>query len=125
MRGYADPVAAYRDLELRRIDAVIMDVPAEVFYVSKSTTLKRAGEPFFRGTYNIGLRKGDDELKAEVDTAIDQIINDGTLEKILRKWGLWNDAQLELQTASRSGQPTNTGGYDIRPASTHIAGYDY
>jgi polar amino acid transport system substrate-binding protein len=106
-RGYADPVAAYRDLELKRIDAVLMDVPAEVFYVSKSATLKRAGEPFFRGTYNIGLRKGDDALKAEVDAAIDKISNDGTLEQILRKWNLWNDAQGELKTKITSGQPIN------------------
>jgi len=42
MRGYADPVAAYRDLEWKRMDAVSMGVPAEVCYVSKSTTLKRA-----------------------------------------------------------------------------------
>jgi polar amino acid transport system substrate-binding protein len=89
-RGYAEPLTAYRDLELKRIDAVLMDVPAEVFYVSKSTTLKRAGEPFFRGTYNIGLRKGDDALKTEIDAAIDKIIHDGSLEQILRKWGLWN-----------------------------------
>src|SRR5205823_11559498 len=89
MRGYADPVAAYRDLELKRIDAVLMDVPAEVFYVSKSSTLKRATEPFFRGTYNIGLRKDDDALKREVDGAIDQVIRDGTLEQILLKWNLW------------------------------------
>ncbi|HEV2715271.1 MAG TPA: ABC transporter substrate-binding protein, partial [Terriglobales bacterium] len=79
-RSYADPVAAYRDLELKRIDAVLMDVPAEIFYVSKSARLKRAGEPFFRGKYNIGLRKGDDALKTEVDAAIDKIIRDGTLE---------------------------------------------
>src|SRR5438270_10309609 len=88
MRAYAEPLTAYRDLELKRIDAVIMDVPAEVFYVSKSTTLKRACEPFFRGTYNVGLRKGDDALKTQIDGAIDKIINDGTLEQILRKWGL-------------------------------------
>jgi polar amino acid transport system substrate-binding protein len=81
MKGYADPIAAYRDLELKRIDAVIMDVPAEVFYVSKNTKLKRATEPFFRGTYNIGLRKGDESLKSEVDAAIDKITNDGTLEQ--------------------------------------------
>lgn len=119
MRGYADPVAAYRDLELKRIDAVIMDVPAEVFYVSKSTTLKRATEPFFRGTYNVGLRKGDDALRTEVDAAIDKIISDGTLEKILRNWGLWNDAQKELQkpSQSQSAQPDNTGGYDITSVS--------
>src|SRR2546423_1378990 len=73
-KDYAEPPTAYRDLELKRIDAVIMDVPAEVFYVSKNTTLKRACAPFFRGTYNIGLRKGDDALKGEVDAAIDKII---------------------------------------------------
>jgi polar amino acid transport system substrate-binding protein len=116
MKGYADPVAAYRDLELKRIDAVIMDVPAEVFYVSKSRTLKRATEPFFRGTYNIGLGKGDTALKAEVDSAIDKIMRDGTLEQILRKWGLWNDAQLELHNPVKFGQPENTG-YDITSAA--------
>src|SRR5205085_11804894 len=102
-KDYAEPPTAYRDLELKRIDAVIMDVPAEVFYVSKSQTLKRACEPFFRGTYNIGLRKGVEELKAQIDAAIDKIINYGTLEQILRKWGLWNDAQLELQNRAKSG----------------------
>jgi polar amino acid transport system substrate-binding protein len=116
-RAYADPVAAYRDLELKRVDAVLMDVPAEVFYVSKSTTLKRAGEPFFRGTYNIGLRKGDDALKAQVDAAIDKIIKDGMLEQILRKWGLWNEAQLELQNSSVSNQRLNNAAYDITTAS--------
>ena len=60
--------------------------------------------PFFRGTYNIGLRKGDESLKSEVDTAIDKITNDGTLETILRKWGLWNDAQLELRTPGKAEQ---------------------
>src|ERR1051326_1797433 len=67
MKAYADPPTAYEDLKLSRIDAVIMDVPAEVFYVSKDPKVKRACEPFFRGTYNIGLRKGDDELKTQVD----------------------------------------------------------
>ncbi|HJZ83369.1 MAG TPA: ABC transporter substrate-binding protein/permease [Pyrinomonadaceae bacterium] len=117
MKGYADPVAAYRDLELKRIDAVIMDVPAEVFYVSKSATLKRATEPFFRGTYNIGLRKGDDALKAEVDAAIDKIMRDGTLERILRRWGLWNDAQLELHNPLKPGQTAVDSAYDITSAT--------
>jgi len=116
-KGYADPVAAYRDLELKRIDAVLMDVPAEVFYVSKSATLKRATEPFFRGTYNIGLRKGDDALKTEVDAAIDKIIRDGTLEQILRKWGLWNDAQLELQAPVKAGQASKDVAYEMTSTS--------
>ena len=53
-RSYADPVGAYRDLELRRIDAVVMDVPAEAFYARKNPNLKPAGPPFTRGLYVIG-----------------------------------------------------------------------
>src|SRR5207245_5093286 len=68
-RGYADPVAAYRDLELKRIDAVLMDVPMEMYYARPNPRLKPAGEPFARGTYNVGLPKGDEKLKAEVNAA--------------------------------------------------------
>jgi len=102
-RSYEDPVGAYRDLELKRIDAVLMDVPAEAFYARPNPKLKPAGPPFTKGQYVIGLRKGDEALKAEVDQAIDKIIRDGTLETILKKWGLWNDAQVEFETPIRSG----------------------
>ena len=103
-RSYADPVGAYRDLELGRIDAVVMDVPAEAFYARTNPKLKPAGPPFTRGLYVIGLRKEDLALKSEIDAAINKIIVDGTLEKILKKWGLWNDAQVEFQAPIRAGR---------------------
>ena len=103
LRSYADPVGAYRDLELGRIDAVVMDVPAEAFYARNNPKLKRAGPPFTRGLYVIGLRKGDEALKSGIDAAINKIIFDGTLETILKKWGLWNDAQVEFQAPIRAG----------------------
>jgi polar amino acid transport system substrate-binding protein len=106
LKTYADPVGAYRDLELKRIDAVLMDVPAEAFYARPNRRLKPAGEPFTRGLYVIGLRQGDEALKAEVDAAIDKIIADGTLETILKKWGLWNQAQVEYQAPIRAGDRT-------------------
>ena len=52
------------------------------------------------------LRKGDEALKAEIDAAINKIIFDGTLETILKKWGLWNDAQVEFQAPIRAGTQT-------------------
>lgn len=116
-RSYADPVGAYRDLELKRIDAVVMDVPAEAFYARRNPNLKPAGAPFTRGLYVIGLRKGDEKLKAEVDAAIDKIIADGTLEAILKKWNLWNDAQVELQAPVRAGKPAEPQQYDMTNAS--------
>ena len=107
-RSYQDPVGAYRDLELKRIDAVLMDVPAEAFYARENAKLKPAGPPFFKGLYVIGLRKGDDALKAEVNTAIEKIITDGSLERILKKWKLWNDAQVEFHNSVKTKTPPET-----------------
>jgi polar amino acid transport system substrate-binding protein len=116
-RSYADPVGAYRDLELKRIDAVVMDVPAEAFYARPNAKLKPAGRPFTRGLYVIGLRKGDEALKSEIDAAINKIIFDGTLENILKKWGLWNDAQVEFQAPIRAGTQAKVEEYTSTNAS--------
>jgi polar amino acid transport system substrate-binding protein len=116
-RSYQDPVGAYRDLELNRIDAVLMDVPAEAFYARANPNLKPAGPPFTKGLYVIGLRKGDEALKAKVDAAIDKIIADGTLEKILKKWNLWNDAQVEFEAPIKAGAASNLAGYDMTNSS--------
>jgi len=104
-KSYQDPVGAYRDLELKRIDAVVMDVPAEAFYARDNPRLKQAGPPFSRGVYVIGLRKGDGALKAEVDKAIESIIVDGSLEGILTKWKLWNEAQVEFHASVKTKTP--------------------
>jgi polar amino acid transport system substrate-binding protein len=120
-KGYQDPVGAYRDLELGRVDAVLMDVPMEMYYARRNPRLKAAGEPFHRGAYVVGLRKADEALKREVDAAIERIIRDGTLEKILRKWNLWDEAQAALKAEAApegNGEAAGAGGasqgqYDI------------
>jgi len=96
MRGYQDVVGAYQDLELGRIDAILMDDPAEMFYARSNPKLKWACEPFNPGTFIIGIRKGDIATKTKIDAAIDSVINNGTIEKILRKWNMWSDAQKRL-----------------------------
>lgn len=116
-RGYADPVGAYRDLELKRIDAVLMDVPMELYYARSNSGLKAACPPFHRGTYNVGLRKGDEALKGQVDAAIDKIMSDGTLEQILRKWNLWNEAQAELAAPIRAGRQSGSVSFDLTSVS--------
>ncbi|HWR00241.1 MAG TPA: ABC transporter substrate-binding protein/permease [Chlorobaculum sp.] len=97
--GYQDPVGAYQDLELGRVDAVLMDVAGEMFYARQNPKLKPVGEAFHTGAYVVGIRKADKQLLGRVNAAIDSLANDGSTEKIFRKWQLWNDEQLTLRTS--------------------------
>jgi polar amino acid transport system substrate-binding protein len=40
------------------------------------------------GSVGIGVRKSDGELLAKINNSLDKFSKDGTLKKILAKWGL-------------------------------------
>jgi polar amino acid transport system substrate-binding protein len=58
-----------------------------------------------RGTYAIGIRRADPELKVAIDRALDAMIADGELERILRKAGLWDHRQREPVPDLAAGPP--------------------
>lgn len=96
LRIYPGNVESLRDLEAGRIEAVVMDSPVAMYYAQPDPAVKFAGEPFAQGYYGVGVRKGDASLLAAVNQAIQDLAKDRTLEKIYRKYGLWNDRQLDL-----------------------------
>lgn len=87
----------YKDLELGRTDAVLLDnIIADRYGCTAShPTLKCLPYDVARGTYVIGIRKGDAELKRAIDGALAEMRRDGELERILRKANLWDARQLE------------------------------
>lgn len=93
---YPDVIEPYKDVELGRLDAVLLDVPIATYYGRFGGKLKPAGPPIGRGLYSGVLRKGDIAKRDALDAALGSMIDDGTLRSILEKWGLWNDAQAEL-----------------------------
>lgn len=95
-KEYPDPVAAYVDLEYKRIDAVLMDVPMEMFYARGNKALKNTGPLFLPGTYVVGIRNEDTLLQKKINTAIDTLLHNGTIERIMRKWDLWDAEQTKL-----------------------------
>ncbi len=98
-RSYQDPVGAYADLAAGRLAAVLMDTPAESFYARSDPKFVAAPEsPTALGVYVIGLRKGEEARKAEVDAALERMLRQGTIEKILRQWSLWDANQASLLT---------------------------
>lgn len=84
---YDNNVLALQDLDIGRIDAVIMDeVVARYMLAKKAGEYKVSNDYFNEEFYAIAFKKGNDELKSKVEKAIDELIDDGTASKISIKW---------------------------------------
>ncbi len=106
-RSYTTQLEPYKDLEVGRIDAVLMDLPIALYYAKPNDKLKFAERPTGRGYYAIAFRKQDETLAAEFDRALERLAEKGELRRIYEKWNLWNDNQDELmplETFVESGQ---------------------
>jgi polar amino acid transport system substrate-binding protein len=93
---YEDNVTPYQDLEIGRVDAVLLDLPIAIYHAKPNAKLQFSGAPFAEGEYAIAVNKRSAGLRDELDRVLGEMIKDGTLEKILTKWELWNDSQGRL-----------------------------
>ncbi|HEY3803416.1 MAG TPA: ABC transporter substrate-binding protein/permease [Kofleriaceae bacterium] len=85
----------YIDLEQGRSDAVLLDniIADRYGCTDKHPLLECVPYDVARGTYVVGMRKGDDDLAVAIDGALADMRKDGELEAILRKAGIWDDRQ--------------------------------
>lgn len=96
-RIYPGNVESLRDLKAHRIDAVLMDLPIALHYARPDPDLSLSGDPFAPGYYGIGVRKDDPQLLAALNQALAGVGRDGTLERIDRRYGLWDKRQEGLK----------------------------
>jgi len=87
----------FKDLALGRSDAVLLDNIIADRYGCPRPELLCVPYDVARGTYVIGMRRGDAALKVAIDGALGELRRSGELEQILRKHQLWDDRQ---QTAA-------------------------
>lgn len=87
VKTYDDFVAAFNDLELGRIDAVIADGVVARYTLTKKTGLKIVeGPDFGADIFAVGFRKEDTALKNKIDQVLIEMKKDGTMDKIAQKW---------------------------------------
>src|SRR6266700_4931688 len=97
VRIYPGNVESFRDLKAGRIAAVLLDLPIALYYAKPDPALKFSGLAFAPGYYGIGVRKQDFSLLAALNQAIRELAADHTLERIYRKYGVWDERQEGLQ----------------------------
>ncbi len=107
--AYPGPVEIYKDLEIGRLDAVLLDVPMAAYYAGPNPALENLPDLAGEGLYAGGLRKDSPVLRQKINEAVARMFASGEMESIYRKWNLWNGRQKKLlhpTTAklSRSGE---------------------
>ena len=95
MAVYEGNEEPYLDLEQKRTDAVLLDnIIADRYGCTPSHPgIKCVPSDVARGTYVVGMRRGDTALASAIDDALRGMRTDGELERILRKANLWDDRQ--------------------------------
>src|SRR5437879_4766639 len=93
LKIYPGNVQSLQDLKAHRIEAILMDLPIALFYAKPDKEVMFSGEPFAIGYYGVGVRKEDVSLLADLNQAIKELAQERTLERIYRKYGLWDERQ--------------------------------
>ncbi len=84
---YDSDLTALQDLPTGRLDAVITDQMVGFRVIKEGAIdIKDVGEPLSRDEQAIAVRKEDDEMLEKVNKALQEIVDDGTYERISDKW---------------------------------------
>ena len=78
---------AFLDLANGQVDAVIADTPvAEGYVQANSAKIKIVGEPFNSADYGIAVCMKNAELRDKINTALNELLKDGTVTEIFKKY---------------------------------------
>lgn len=88
IREYADTPSSLADLSSGLCDAVFNDNINSIEYIKTHPDLKVASEILQPAQLGIAVKKGDDELLSFINTSLQTMQADGTLEKLYGQWVL-------------------------------------
>ncbi len=130
--SYDDDVHPYEDLANGRLDAVLLDHVIAARALGRVPGLAISAPSVAVGHYVGVLAPSRAALRDQVDGALRSMMADGTLERIFRKWRVWDDGQrlhfeevLAGAAAGKREAPGEPGAPGSRrdPASAQVVRY--
>ncbi|HYT94134.1 MAG TPA: ABC transporter substrate-binding protein/permease [Gemmataceae bacterium] len=116
-RIYPGQTELYKELLNKNIDGVYIDTIIHAQYLPAFPDLRLVGPTERQGYYGIAFRKEDEQLATEFDQALDRLSKNGALERLYRKWKIWNDDQELLETFRGYKQAVAEGPEEQRAAA--------
>jgi polar amino acid transport system substrate-binding protein len=102
--------SAMRLVEQGQLDATVQDMPAVTFYANKFPALHAVEEsvaPNRHPYYVMFVRREEPELLRHLNDALHRAIHDGTLERLYRRYRIWNDDQSKLALLAENWNPAD------------------
>jgi polar amino acid transport system substrate-binding protein len=94
--SYDDDVHPYSDLAEGRLDAVLLDHIIAARALRRTPGLVTVPSEAGAGHYVGVLAPKESALRDRIDTILRAAMADGRLERIYRKWNIWDDRQAEF-----------------------------
>lgn len=95
LQQVSDYNSAFMNLESGVVDAICMDIGVAKYQVeSREDTFRMLEEQVSTEQYGIGFKKGNTELRGEVQDTLLAMLADGTFQEIAEKWGLEDSISL-------------------------------
>jgi len=102
--AYDGNTDAMREVETGKLDATLQDTPIASFYGPSFPGLRAVGEPVGEGYYVLFAREGEERLVHAINEALIVLLRKGELERIYRKYGIWDANQEQLFAIAEQGR---------------------
>lgn len=91
LQQVADYNTAFMNLESGAVDAIAVDIGvAQYQLASRGDTFRKLDEPLSTEQYAIGFKKGNEELRDQVQDTLFEMYKDGTFDEIAAKYTDYN-----------------------------------
>jgi His/Glu/Gln/Arg/opine family amino acid ABC transporter permease subunit len=119
--SYDDDVHPYSDLQLGRVDAVLLDNVIAKRSTSRTLGLYTQPEGVATGYYVGVLARSNSALRDRIDGILLDAMRDGRLEAIFRKWDRWNEDQPVLYSRLLDARAKSLRSADGSPPRRDVA----
>ena len=88
LQQVADYNTAFMNLEAGAVDAIVVDIGVADYQLETRTGFVMLDDKIRTEQYAVGFKLGNEELRDQVQSTLDEMVKDGTFDDIAKKWDL-------------------------------------
>lgn len=88
LQQVADYNTAFMNLEAGAVDAIVVDIGVADYQLESRTGFVILDDKIRTEQYAVGFKLGNEELRDQVQSTLDEMLKDGTFDDIAKKWDL-------------------------------------